>query len=401
METEKGTPEKEEFVAFKEVASVARDWMVDFMFRSLCYYFTNDQYNEFAHTRGVLQAIGLESSLKSDQNEKMQACLFLSRIMEGKNLDCQFEEDEKITPLESALSLWSLMKNKQGDRKEGLHEEIRMLMFVQAVAVSMEKGQYKQASQVLDRLSEKHAMQESLKMKLSLIITKKDTYHQFLMAFSFDALLKKVKIFIDSFLKDHPSDFLLKAATKVVMVCNENGIATQQSKENEECGTLQLESHNPESNEETQQSTVPKAMDENGNGQTEVVMSPAASGKENQQQLRPKRKLFSMQEANPWKPGSTRKTVSNISYRLKGKQSSLPVVSNDRESKICRKTEPRRKQPWLWEEDMELKVGVKEFGEGHWSKILQHYNFRGRTSVMLKDRWRTMKKLDLVIAESD
>ncbi|KAK1173830.1 telomeric repeat-binding factor 1 isoform X1 [Acipenser oxyrinchus oxyrinchus] len=383
MEIEKGIREKEEFVAFKEVASVARDWMVDFMFRSLCYYFTNDQYKDFAHTRDVLQAIGLESSLKSDQNKKFQACLFLSRIMEGKNLDCQFEEDDKITPLESALSLWSLMENKQEGRKEGLYEEIRMLMFVQAVAVSMEKGQYKKASQVLDRLSEKHAMQESLKMKLSLIVTKKDTYHQFLMAFSFDALLKKVKIFIDSFLKDHPSDFLLKAATKVVMVCNENGIETQQSKESEEYRIPPLESQKPESN-----------------GQAEVVMSPAASGKENQRQLRPKRKLFSMQEANPWKPGSTRKAVANISYQLKRKQSSLPVVSNDRESKICQR-EPRRKQPWLWEEDMELKVGVKQFGEGHWSKILQHYNFKGRTSVMLKDRWRTMKKLDLVIAESE
>ncbi|KAK6492046.1 telomeric repeat-binding factor 1 isoform X1 [Huso huso] len=378
MEIEKGTQEKEEFVAFKEVASVARDWVVDFMFRSLCYYFTNDQYKDFAHTRDVLQAIGLDSSLKSDQNKKFQTCLFLSRIMEGKNLDCQFEEDDKITPLESALSLWSLMENKQEGRKEGLYEEIRMLIFVQAVAVSMEKGQYKKASQVLDRLSEKHAMQESLKMKLSLIVTKKDTYHQFLMAFSFDALLKKVKIFIDSFLKDHPSDFLLKAATKVVMVCNENGIETQQSKESEECRTPPLESQKPESNEETQQSTLPKATDENG----------------------PKRKLFSMQEANPWKPGSTRKAVANISYQLKRKQSSLPVVSNDRESKICQR-EPRRKQPWLWEEDMELKVGVKQFGEGHWSKILQHYNFKGRTSVMLKDRWRTMKKLDLVIAESE
>ncbi|MBN3278692.1 TERF1 factor, partial [Polyodon spathula] len=218
-------------------------------------------------------------------------------------------------------------------------------------------------------------------MKLSLIITKKDTYHQFLMAFSFDALLKKVKIFIDSFLKDHPSDFLLKVATKVVMVCNENGIATQQSKENEECGTLQLESHNPERKGKSAAVKVCVHSWDLG-----VLFSMC---------MVPKRKLFSMQEANPWKPGSTRKTVSNISYRLK-----VQDMSKNRTKKKTGIVFLFLK-PWLWEEDMELKVGVKEFGEGHWSKILQHYNFRGRTSVMLKDRWRTMKKLDLVIAESD
>lgn len=38
----------------------------------------------------------------------------------------------------------------------------------------------------------------------------------------------------------------LKAATKVVMVCNENGIETQQSKESEECRTPPLESQKPE-----------------------------------------------------------------------------------------------------------------------------------------------------------
>ncbi|XP_025933189.1 telomeric repeat-binding factor 2 isoform X1 [Apteryx mantelli] len=55
-----------------------------------------------------------------------------------------------------------------------------------------------------------------------------------------------------------------------------------------------------------------------------------------------------------------------------------------------------KKQKWTIQESEWIKEGVKKFGEGRWKSICQKYPFRNRTSVMIKDRWRTMKKLGIL-----
>ncbi|KAJ7392362.1 Telomeric repeat-binding factor [Desmophyllum pertusum] len=50
---------------------------------------------------------------------------------------------------------------------------------------------------------------------------------------------------------------------------------------------------------------------------------------------------------------------------------------------------------WTTEETNWLEEGVKLYGEGSWAKILSKYNFVGRTSVNLKDRWRNLQKNNL------
>ncbi|XP_041078067.1 telomeric repeat-binding factor 2-like isoform X2 [Polyodon spathula] len=53
------------------------------------------------------------------------------------------------------------------------------------------------------------------------------------------------------------------------------------------------------------------------------------------------------------------------------------------------------KKKWTWEETMWVKKGVSKFGEGNWKAIQLNYPFVGRTTIMIKDRWRTMKKLKI------
>ena len=72
----------------------------------------------------------------------------MTRIEAGKTLDAQFESDERITPLESALMIWASIE-KEHDK---LHEEIENLIKIQAIAVCMENGNFKEAEEVFERV---------------------------------------------------------------------------------------------------------------------------------------------------------------------------------------------------------------------------------------------------------
>lgn len=53
-------------------------------------------------------------------------------------------------------------------------------------------------------------------------------------------------------------------------------------------------------------------------------------------------------------------------------------------------------QIWTEAETQKLIKGVGKFGAGNWSKIRAYYSFNDRTNVNLKDRWRTLKKTNMV-----
>ncbi|XP_035315315.1 telomeric repeat-binding factor 1 isoform X4 [Cricetulus griseus] len=218
-----------------EAEAVAAGWMLDFLCLSLCRAFRDGRSEDFRRTRDSAEAIihGLPS-LTAYQLRTVYICQFLTRIAAGKSLDAQFESDERITPLESALMIWDSIQ-KEHDK---LNKEIRDLIKIQAVAVCMESGSFKEAEEVFERIFCDPESHTSLGRKLLRIISQKDPYHSFFQHFSYNFMMEKIKSYVDCVLNEKSSTFLMKAATKVV--------------ENEKAGTLASKNKQNATNTETE-----------------------------------------------------------------------------------------------------------------------------------------------------
>nr|AAX42551.1 telomeric repeat binding factor 1 [synthetic construct] len=366
-----GAPEEEEegedagLVA--EAEAVAAGWMLDFLCLSLCRAFRDGRSEDFRRTRNSAEAIihGL-SSLTACQLRTIYICQFLTRIAAGKTLDAQFENDERITPLESALMIWGSIE-KEHDK---LHEEIQNLIKIQAIAVCMENGNFKEAEEVFERIFGDPNSHMPFKSKLLMIISQKDTFHSFFQHFSYNHMMEKIKSYVNYVLSEKSSTFLMKAAAKVV----------------ESKRTRTITSQDKPSGNDVEMETEAN-LDTRKRSHKNLFLSKLQHGTQ-QQDLNKKERRVGTPQSTKKKKESRRATESRIPV-----SKSQPVTPE--------KHRARKRQAWLWEEDKNLRSGVRKYGEGNWSKILLHYKFNNRTSVMLKDRWRTMKKLKLISSDSE
>uniref|UniRef100_A0A493T367 Telomeric repeat binding factor 1 n=1 Tax=Anas platyrhynchos platyrhynchos TaxID=8840 RepID=A0A493T367_ANAPP len=228
--------------------AVAAGWVLELSCCRLCRHFVEGRAAEFRRWRAVAQAvINGFSEIATHQKKMVYLCQLLIRIANGKKLECNFEEDPRISPLESALSYWTLLEREES-KFDKLHEDIRRLIQIQAAMEQVES----------------------------------------------------------------------KGLEAVVL-----------------------------------QNITVNASEE---------------------------------EENDWE--TTQRYVFSILV-LRGSLNSLQNV----EEVVDSQTSGRRRQPWTLEEDKKLKSGVRKFGVGNWAKILVHGDFNNRTSVMLKDRWRTLSKI--------
>uniref|UniRef100_A0A8B9FA45 Telomeric repeat binding factor 1 n=1 Tax=Amazona collaria TaxID=241587 RepID=A0A8B9FA45_9PSIT len=305
-----------------EVEAVAASWMLEFCCCCLCRHFGDGCLAEFQRWSDVAYALinGL-SKIPAHQKKTVYLCQLLIRIAKGKKLECHFENYKRISPLESALSFWTLLEREE-IQLEKLHKDIRQLIQIQP-----------------------------LRMKLAIIIKSKDPYVPLLQTFSYDFLIKKIKSYIELFMKGNETNFLLQAATKEVESQGLGAIIALQSK------AVNADENDKENLETKQRLTKEQhsIADQSPGDIRNPTVRPHAGGK--------------LEE---------RTAVQSLNGLQNVEKHGHALVS------------VRKRQRWTYNEDLKLKSGVKEFGVGNWTKILVHGDFNNRTSVMLKDRWRTL-----------
>ncbi|XP_029935879.1 telomeric repeat-binding factor 1 isoform X2 [Myripristis murdjan] len=355
----------EKSVGFSQVKAVATAWMLDFSFVCLCRHFKDGELDEFNQILSAFRAIAESVSLRAHHVQKRNICAFLARVLHGKHLDMQYEEDDHVMPLMSAANIWPALRDTVAD--ESLFNNIANLLLIQSVAVCLEKGQRSMASSALKWFEEKHDFPENIRVKLSTVVTQRDTYHPFLLSFSFSRLLETVQSFLDAYLEKNPSDYLLQAATE----------AAKSSEHREATDHL-------EPRDETLSETLNRTAEKSRKNRRETA------------QLRAKKKLLSTKITDVWKPESCKKPVV-VLKRTNGieifRETTQPE-SSKKSVNASRISKPRKK--WTYKLDKNLKDGVKRHGTGKWSLILQEYDFEGRTGTMLKDRWRVLVRAQKV-----
>ncbi|NWX82915.1 TERF1 factor, partial [Nothoprocta pentlandii] len=290
------------------------------------------------------------SKVAAHQKKTVYVCQLLTRISKGKRLDCHFENDKSISPLESALSVWTLLEGEESN-PDKLHEDIRRLIQIQVVAVHMEKGYFKEAAEVLERLFTDLESNKPLKMKLATIIKSKDPYVPFLQNFSYDLMISKIKNYVELFMKDSEANFLIQAATKQM--------------EAKDLGATVLQ------NEAVDVSATKEEIDLEANPR--FVFGCVV-----------------LRQLELEIDCCLNFTLVWMYFKCRLGLDSLKNIEKCEDAWGC----GRKRQRWTYEEDMELISGVREFGVGNWAKILVHGDFNNRTGVMLKDRWRTLNRAD-------
>ncbi|XP_066036314.1 telomeric repeat-binding factor 1 isoform X1 [Chamaea fasciata] len=196
------------------VEAVAAEWMLEFACSCLCRHFAEQSGAEFWRWRDVAQAlINGFSQIPPHQKKTVYLCQLLIRIAQGKSLGLQFDNDQRISPLESALSFWTLLEREE-NKLDKLHEDIRRLIQIQIVAVHMENRYFKEAAEVLERLFTDSESDKPLRVKLATVVKAKDPYVPLLQSFSYSLLISKIKSYIKLSMKENETNFLIQEATK-------------------------------------------------------------------------------------------------------------------------------------------------------------------------------------------
>ncbi|XP_053934932.1 telomeric repeat-binding factor 2 isoform X2 [Cuculus canorus] len=503
--------------------AVVNGFVLHFYFHQAVSAYRAGRNRDFRQLRDVMQALLMRPLEKEPAVSRMLRIMqFLSRIEEGENLDCTFDKESELTPLESAIGILELIQ-KEFDVAEKTVETVQKMLKEAAVIVCIKSREFDKASKIVKRQMGKDLKVQKKRNELLAIIREKNFSHSTVKNFSYKNFQQSMFQFMKSYVDE--SEPLLRTLIKKTSNSEHDKdpkylSVTSESASGPEDPAAVLELSGPPKGpaeapepaetvedpegapntparaddptaapefmegardsaagaepmeEETDPAATPEHIMatvnslEDASEPMEMSKEPPAAApklpavscrdsertkrrkeEENQDSeisdppeiCRKGKRLLTisklvMERDSPCSessdsPDSSQEPVVSSASRPAQKLHDQPVSTKStksfqgrwnssygREEKECWSEEDElfsdaaslvsnnpsatvfgsKKQKWTVQESQWIKEGVKKFGEGRWKAICQKYPFQNRTSVMIKDRWRTMKKLGIL-----
>ncbi|NXW30942.1 TERF2 factor, partial [Phaetusa simplex] len=427
--------------------------VLQFYFHQAMAAYRAGRNRDFRQLRDVMQALLVRPLEKEPVVAQMLRIMqFLSQIEEGENLDCTFDKDSELTPLESAIGVLELIQ-REFSVAEKTMETVQKMVKEAAVIVCIKNREFDKASKILKRHMGKDAKNQKKRNELLTIVRDKNFNHPMVKNFSYKNFQQNMFQFLKTYVDDsepllltvstlvislQPSQFclfcrqpsgtvttygisVLREAFKILSDSQDSDALFTKLDETDFSFPKQLSpsvSHRTKrrKEEENQDSeisdppeiphkgkcllTISKLVMEEDNQYSKSSESPDSSQEPVVSSAsRPVQKVHDQ-------PVSTRSAKSfqrrwNSSYGGEAKDSwseedELFSDAGKNKAPTAELCLPALLQKWTIQESEWIKEGVKKFGEGRWKAICQKYPFQNRTAVMIKDRWRTMKKLGIL-----
>nr|XP_042087787.1 telomeric repeat-binding factor 2 isoform X5 [Ovis aries] len=368
-------------------------WVLKFYFHEALRAFRGSRYGDFRQIRDIMQALLVRPLGKEHTVSRLLRVMqCLSRIEEGENLDCSFDMEAELTPLESAINVLEMIKTEftlteaviESSRKLVKEAMARKALKSESSAsATVKEPQPQPAPEPVEKPLREPARQlqstpttigiRTLKAAFKTLSSAQDSEA------AFSKLDQKDMVFPNKVCP--PSPALKNKRTR--KDDNESSVPA----EGEGGSELQPK---------TKRMTISRLVLEEDSQSTEP-----SSGLDSSQEVTPaspsKPTVLNQPlpgEKNPKVP----KAKWNSSNGVEEKETWVEEdelfqvqAAPDEESA----TNTTKKQKWTVEESEWVKAGVQKYGEGNWAAISKNYPFVNRTAVMIKDRWRTMKRLGM------
>ncbi|KAG6940784.1 telomeric repeat binding factor 2 [Chelydra serpentina] len=190
-------------------------WVLQFYFHQAVGAYRARRNRDFREFRDVMQALLLRPLVKEPAISRLLRIMqFLSRIEEGENLDCTFDTESDLTPLESAVGVLELIE-REFPVSEVAMESVRKMVKQAAVIICIKKREFDKASKILKKNMAKDPSTQKLRTELLSIIREKNLSHTMIQNFSYKTFQQSAFQFLETYLEDS-EPFLLTMAKKTL-----------------------------------------------------------------------------------------------------------------------------------------------------------------------------------------